>query len=365
MIALPAGDEPVYRQVDSSPLKNKQMKKILSIDGGGIRGLIPGQVLVALEKKLQIKSGNSDARIADYFDFFAGTSTGGILTCLLLCPDPLDSGKPKFSAQEAVDLYKDYGDDIFSLKFWIRFLNKQPIFNSKYSAKALENTLNNYFGDVRLSELLKPCLVTAYDIQERKTHFFAQHDYKRKGEGGDFYIRDVCRATSAAPTYFQTAMVKSISGISYPLIDGGMYANNPSLCAYSEVRNSKGGPSAKNMFLVSLGTGGENKSYDYNRAKNWGALGWIKPSIDIMMSGAAETTNYHLLKMFSANGYEDNYRRIQPAHLRNADPEMDNVSTQNIQALIELGIKTAEDCSVELDNIVERIWNDKDAVEFD
>ena len=76
------------------------MKKILSIDGGGIRGLIPGQVLVALEKKLQQKTNDPDARIASYFDFFAGTSTGGILTCLLLCPDENNPQKPKFSAEE-------------------------------------------------------------------------------------------------------------------------------------------------------------------------------------------------------------------------------------------------------------------------
>jgi hypothetical protein len=66
------------------------MKKILSLDGGGIRGIIPGQILVALEAKLQKKSNNPDARIADYFDFFAGTSTGGILTCILLCPSVTD-----------------------------------------------------------------------------------------------------------------------------------------------------------------------------------------------------------------------------------------------------------------------------------
>lgn len=341
------------------------MKKILSIDGGGIRGLIPGQVLVALEKKLQAKAGNPEARLAEYFDFFAGTSTEGILCCLLLCPDPKHPGKTKYSAEDAVDLYREYGDDIFSLTFWSRLFNKQPVFNSKYSAKALEEILKKYFAKVRLSELVKPCLLTAYDIQDRKTHFFAQHDFRKKGDGGDFYVRDVCRATSAAPTYFQTALVKSISGISYPLIDGGMYANNPGLCAYSEVRNSRGEPTAKDMFIVSLGTGSENRSYEYESAKDWGAFGWIKPSIDIMMSAAAETTHYHLVKMFSADGREDNYRRIQPAHLRNADPEMDNVSFRNVQALIELGIKTAEDYSDELDSIVERIWKDKDAVEFD
>src|SRR4051794_8458418 len=93
------------------------MKKILSIDGGGIRGIIPGQVLVALEKKLQEKTGK-ESRLADYFDFFAGTSTGGILTCICLCPSENDPTKARFSAQEAVNLYIENGDDIFNVPFW-------------------------------------------------------------------------------------------------------------------------------------------------------------------------------------------------------------------------------------------------------
>ena len=91
------------------------MKKILSIDGGGIRGIVPGQVLVALEAKLQKGSGNPKARLADYFDFFAGTSTGGILTCLYLCPSGENAAKARYSAEEAVALYTAYGNAIFDV----------------------------------------------------------------------------------------------------------------------------------------------------------------------------------------------------------------------------------------------------------
>ena len=91
------------------------MKKILSIDGGGIRGIIPGQILVALEKKLQEKSDNPQARLAEYFDLFAGTSTGGILTCICLCPSEVEPSKARFSAQDAVDLYMNHGEEILIL----------------------------------------------------------------------------------------------------------------------------------------------------------------------------------------------------------------------------------------------------------
>lgn len=340
------------------------MKKILSIDGGGIRGIIPGQVMVSLERKLQNRTGNPDARLADFFDFFAGTSTGGILSCICLCPSEEDPTKARFSAQDAVNLYMNHGEEIFDVDFWKRLRSGRGYLDEKYEEFALEKYLKNYFGDLKLSELLKPCLIPAYDIDRRETHFFAQHDRAIKGEGCDFLVRDVCRATSAAPTYFETALVKSCSGVSYPLIDGGVFANNPALCAYSEVRNAKDNPTAGEMFLVSIGTGSKHTSYDYKKAQDWGAVGWIQPLIDIMMAGASETTDYHLSRMFSARNKRDSYIRIQPSRMGSASLDMDNASKENLAALAEVGIETSENCSEELDRIVEVLLEGVDPVVF-
>ena len=86
---------------------NKKLTRILSIDGGGIRGILPGQVLVSLEEKLKKLDKNKDAKIADYFDLIAGTSTGGILSCMYLTPTDEKNKRPKFSAKKAVELYLD------------------------------------------------------------------------------------------------------------------------------------------------------------------------------------------------------------------------------------------------------------------
>jgi patatin-like phospholipase/acyl hydrolase len=83
--------------------------KILSIDGGGIRGIIPGTILNYLETALQKESGKPNSRLADYFDLIAGTSTGGILTCTYLTAD--DQGNSKYSAEFAVDLYMKNGEN--------------------------------------------------------------------------------------------------------------------------------------------------------------------------------------------------------------------------------------------------------------
>lgn len=349
---------------DFNLLRKKKRKKILSIDGGGIRGIIPGQVIIALEKKLQARSGNPNARIAHYFDFFAGTSTGGILSCLYLSPSEDDPAKVRFSAEEAVDLYIQNGHKIFNIPMWKKFSNPDGIMHEIYDVAELERLLEKYFGDLKLSQLLKPCLITSYDLKRRKVHFFTQHNARKSGDVADFFVRDVCRATSAAPTYFETALVKSLSGESYPLLDGGVFANNPALCAYSEIRNAKGFPTAKDLFIVSIGTGSANKAYEYEAARAWGTLSWAKPLIDIMMSGASETTDYYLQKMFSAQGNEANYSRIQPASFHNARPEIDNATKENIDALIEVGNITARNCSDELDRIVEVLMEGSDPVEF-
>jgi patatin-like phospholipase/acyl hydrolase len=322
---------------------NTKLTRILSIDGGGIRGVIPGQILVALEEKLQQLDHNPGGKIADYFDMIAGTSTGGILTCIYLSPDKPGSKKPRFSAKEAVDLYLERGDEIFDISFWHKIRTAGGVTDEKYSADELEEALEDYLGELKLSELIKPCLVSSYDIKRRKAHFFTQHDADT--DEYNYLVRDVARATSAAPTYFEVAKVKSLSKVTYPLIDGGVFVNNPTLCAYAEARKlkfdaSRNKPTAKNMVILSLGTGTVSKPYYYKKAKDWGMVQWIKPIIDIMMSGVAETVDYQLRQIYEAVGSPEQYLRISP-ELGSASSDMDDASLENLKALKEAGIQSA------------------------
>lgn len=335
--------------------------RILSIDGGGIRGILPGQIIVALEKKLQEKSNNPNARIADYFDMLAGTSTGGILTCLYLCPDEKNPTRPMFSAEAAVDLYLKYGNDIFKENIRKKLRSLGGLTDEKYSVKTLEKLLETYFKEIKLSQLLLPCVIPSYNIFKRTTHFFTQHDAKENA-GYDYLIREVARATSAAPTYFEPARVTSLSKVSYPLVDGGVFANNPALCAYAEARqkfsrNDKTkNVTSSDMYIVSIGTGSTKRSYDFDRAKGWGALGWIQPILDIMMSGASDTVDFQLQQIFDATDSSQNYIRINP-EIGEAEPEMDDATTKNLQALKEAGIASAEKYNDKLEMIANFLVN--------
>lgn len=334
--------------------KEEGIFSVLSIDGGGIRGIIPGQILVAVENKLKNISRNDNARIADYFDLIAGTSTGGILACAYLCPDMRNGSRslrPRFTAEEVVDLYLERGDEIFSIPVRHRIASAGGTLDEKYPVDELEDALNDYFGDLMLSQLLRPCLISAYDIRRRQAHFFTSHDAV-KNDSKNYLLRDVARATSAAPTYFETSRVKSLAGITYPLVDGGVCVNNPAMCAFAEVQN-KFGKQAGQMAILSLGTGFEKKSYDYKSARNWGLIGWVQPLLSIMMSGVSEVVDYQLKQIFTGIGAPGRYLRINTSIPVGVKTDMDDASQENLAGLRELGTETALKFDGELDAFVE------------
>lgn len=341
------------------------MKKIriLSVDGGGIRGVLPGTILAQLEKILQRQS-NSQRKLGDYFDMIAGTSTGGILSCIYLMPD--DNGKAKYSAQDAVDLYIKNGHKIFDRTTAQRISTGDGILHQKYSQDALYELLTTYFGDVTLDKLIKPSLITSYDITDRNAVFFTSAD-ARIDEIYNFYVRDVARATSAAPTYFSPAHIESMNKQIFSLVDGGMFANNPALCAYAEARKlnfsklfddpqKKDKPTAADMIIVSMGTGSVKKRYSYEHFKNAGEIKWLEPVIDILMSGNSETVAYQLTQMYltlePAN--QKNYYRLEPG-LKEACSEMDEATPENINNLYQAGLTFVHDKIDTLEEIAQKI----------
>lgn len=331
------------------------MKKILSIDGGGIRGIIPGMVLVALEERLKLESKNPDAAIVDYFDFFAGTSTGGILTCLLLCPAEENPTRPRFSARAALDLYLEHGNEIFKMSFFKRIRAKLGLAGERYNSMVFEGVLKNYFGEKKLSQLIKPCIISAYNIELRKTHFFRQQNAIKRGNIRDFYLRDVCRATSAAPTYFSVAEIHSLANVRYPLLDGGVFATNPALSGLIEVTRAFNQTRINDISLVSLGTGRSRRSYDYDHFKKSSAMAIVPAILDIMMSGVAETSDFFLKQLFNSIGHSENYIRIEPDSLESIKEGLDAASPANLERLIALGDRTVSENEARITQIAKML----------
>lgn len=262
--------------------------KILTLSGGGIRGILSARILVELEKRL-------GGKIVDHFDFIAGTSTGAILASLLLTGT--------YTAQECVDMYVQNASIIFKKNYLSIF----GLFGSKYSKLGIESCLDKYFGEMMVQDLKKDCLIPCYDTLNRRMRFFTKSDQD------GILVKDACRASSAAPTYFPPH-------INY--VDGGVVCNDPAMCAISEV-----GGYNDSLLLLSIGTGCKMKPYNLN---NEGEIILIEPIIDILMSGSEEVCDYHLRKMFCNNG---NYIYLQP-DLNHVSEAMDCVTPKNIQSLL-------------------------------
>ena len=252
-------------------------------------------------------------------------------------------------------MYEKHGATIFKkrlLRFFIRF------FDALYPSGGIDSVLNRTFGEVKLSESSCNSAVMAYDISERKAVIFTR-DSARKEPGRDYKLRDIARATSAAPTYFRVAKAEAMNGVPSYLIDGGIYANDPTICAIIEAKKTPFGekgeyPQIKEMFVVSISTGKVVKPYKYESAKSWGVIRWAIPVIDMLQSSSAEVVSYQVDKLFDSEGCSERYIRIVP-ELYDVTHKMDDTSPRNIANMKSAAEKYITDNSNQLDEIVNNI----------
>ncbi len=314
--------------------------RILSIDGGGIRGLIPALVLAELERQ-------TGRAIADCFDLIAGTSTGGILALGLAKPGP--DGRPQHRAQDLADLYLLEGGRIFHEGAFQHLTNPMGIRAARYPATGLEGVLRDCFGETRLKEALVELLIPAYDLEKRDP-FFYRSRRAAMDPRYDVPMRVAARATSAAPTYFEPVQVQW-PGERDVLVDGGVFAINPAMCAYAEgcQRLREAGDPDGGILLVSLGTGCYTRAYRYEEARTWGAAGWARPLLDVIFDGVGDTVDYQLRQILPQGaGGTRGYHRFQTT----LDPdlsEMDDTSPAHLEGLHRMAerILTAQAAEME------------------
>ena len=231
-------------------VRNKPLR-VLSIDGGGVKGVLPARILSLMEEKFHINIYNT-------FDLIVGTSTGSIVAGAIAT---------KCDLAELVDDYIETSPEIFR-KRW----NLCGLARSKYDRKNLENFLHRKLGNIKLGEIEKPIILNATNVSVWGVHVF-KSAYQEKCRGVD-YVRDpdvslfkAVLASCAAPTYFNPVDIKGTL-----VCDGGLWANNPALVAYTEAKSNF---ETDNIKILSLGTGKSQRTYQ--KSKNWGLLsGWKK-----------------------------------------------------------------------------------------
>ncbi len=287
------------------------MKRILSIDGGGLKGVFPASFLAEVEQEL-------DAPLTDYFDLIVGTSTGGIIAI------GLGLG---LSAREILDFYVERGPTIFAGNRSMRFLRQFG--RSKYSRSPLEQALRDVFGDRRLGESRTRLVVPSLNLETGEVHVYKTAHHERFVKDYKELAADVALATAAAPTYFPTH--RSAAGT--PLIDGGMWANNPAGNAAVEALGVLDWQPG-DVQLLSLGCTTEPLRANADRKARLGLNYWALKLIPVVM--AAQSSGSHGTAQLLL-GHENVLR--YSATVPNGRFKMDSI--KDIEALRGLGYSEA------------------------
>ncbi|MFB2970877.1 patatin-like phospholipase family protein [Aerosakkonema sp. BLCC-F183] len=283
--------------------------KILSLDGGGIRGVLSATLLKEVETILKEKKGQE---LHEYFDLVAGTSTGSILAAGIAC---------QMNAQQMIELYLKEGKNIFldsvrrQRKWRIlgQFFGSHVLYPHARGEQGLAKVLEKALCDSPVGKKLgksptmaeikqhstSQLLILAYDVLSRNTTWFANDDPKEWYYQTDLW--KICTASASAPTFFPPYQLPYFDDF-LPHIDGGVAANNPELAAIAHALSmtieDKTNPKIEQIAVLSIGTGQTTRPYTYNEIKNWGSLEWVMNIPNIFLNPSAENSEYISRRIF-------------------------------------------------------------------
>ncbi|WP_216829645.1 CBASS cGAMP-activated phospholipase [Alkalihalobacterium elongatum] len=291
--------------------------KMLCIDGGGIRGVFALAILQEIEERYECP-------IGELFDVVAGTSTGAIIAASITL-------KKKMS--DVLEDYEKYGKKIFVRQ------TKVGLFKSVYSDQYLRQFLQQAFGDVSLADIKEPLLIPAVDLTHGRP--FVHRSNYGSLENSDLSVQlwDAVLSSCSAPVYFPPNKVKN----KYLSIDGGLWANNPSLVCVTEAMDFFN-KTLKDIKIVSLGTGQQNIDFTVDDKMDWGVKEWLSfqfPSmkvtpklLDLALHLSSESVSYHCQHLLG-----NNYLRL------NAElgKEMSFDELEYIDELKEIGNKVIKE----------------------
>jgi uncharacterized protein len=313
--------------------------RVLSIDGGGIRGLLPATLVAEIEAR-------AGKPAHELFDLMVGTSIGGITVLGLTAPDHRDPPKPRYSAREIVNIFAEAAPRIFSTSVPRRLLTGDSVLHEKYPNEVLEEVLEELFGDTPLAAALTLVMVTAYDTEQRRPLMFKSEKAKREPEW-NFPVRIVARAALAAPTFFEPVRLETATGERRTCIDGAVYANNPAMCAYAEAL--KRSP-VKDLFMVSIGTGAPTRPLPYEEVREWGLVHWARPLIDLTFDGINHAVDHQLEHLLRPHAYHRLQAYIGHKHIR-----LDDVGPTSLKTMRDAAARLIAERDSDFDAICERL----------
>lgn len=316
--------------------------KILSIDGGGIKGLFSAEILRNFEE-------HYSTSISNHFDLICGTSTGGLIALALSL---------KIPASRIVDFYKNDGKIIFPHTNYLSrsmAFGRQILFSSKYSQKRLAGALRQILEERKMRDANNLLCIPSYNLTQGRPKVFKSPFFQNGKnlwyEDENKMMVDVALATSAAPTYFP---IHEIDNDYYA--DGGVWANNPTLCGIAEAIKYFIGKqftiddreiNYSSIQLLSISSVNQPSGWSTKRIKNRSALMWLKGNklLQPFMEGQSYYADYFVDCLTTSLQIPIEYKRINHNHLsieKSKNIDLDKASRKSLQDLSALGNDTAK-----------------------
>ncbi|XP_027906805.1 patatin-17-like [Vigna unguiculata] len=318
------------------PSDNGNTLTILSIDGGGIRGIIPATVLDYLDQALKARDPNAD--LAHFFDVIGGSGTGALITAMLATPSPHDPTRAAFTPAQIVEFYKQNGPHVFN--------SSRPGNGPQFDGKFLHDITRELLKDTRLSQTLTNVVIPTFDIKTQKPVIFSNYKLE-KYPYFNALMSDISISASAAPTllppyYFENDGVdfNLISGADLSMISNDLVNGNPTRATVSEVlRHNK----YSKIVVLSLGTGTPETQQIFNveMAATWNSQTWLIPLIIFLDRATTSMNEYYHGSLFRKPTI--NYLRIQEYELDPDLTDMINVAKENMEGLEETGKELLEE----------------------
>jgi uncharacterized protein len=325
---------PLFDRLFGSAIQQDAVR-VLSLDGGGIRGIISATVVVELVKRTGLP-------IEKLFDHIAGTSTGSILACGWAAPDPDHPTKARWSAQEGFDNYVNSANSAMAVEGLRGHAHAANLFSPKFYNHGLNEALRSGIGDCFLSETVIDITVPAYEIGTRSAFLFSTRDAKAD-LAHDFRLWEVARASCAAPTLYEPHLIKNRIDEQFVMVDGGFIANNPAMAVFADIERRG---ESRDMVIVSIGTGAANRDFDWPEIRDWGVAQWARPMLRLLLDSSSQAIDFELRHVLGKN----RYRRFQTS-IPPESESLDDVSVQNIDRLVELGTELIASSDAQLDEV--------------
>lgn len=350
--------------LESKHLCNPSLTTILTVDGGGVAGVIPAVFLNELEQ-------DADEKTNKMFDFMAGVSTGSLIVSLLATPD--EKGLSKYSPEQVISLYKNKASEVFSASKLHKLTTLGGLIGPKFESTGMQNLTNQYYANTTVSQLLSNVAIFSYDLHKKGMVLFT--NWKNTGPDTSHYkVKDIIQGSTAIMSYFSPKWILDNQGNEeYILADAALVFNNPSAMAFLFAYNRC--PNSKHYVVVSLATG---RDPGINiRPKTWGIIQWAKEMIQATLQGettAGTVIMTNIVKVLNANIQPNKIPRVIFVRL-NPDITLDqtnpiDASPEHIAVLESVGKKYLQKNQARINCLVKLLKNhsvnnlDKDCLQL-